>query len=484
MPVRFRKPVKTSIAPHPNYSAGLARHFGLHNTGDDTSHLRSVHDNSEALAWRLALIEQAEHTIDAQYYSWHLDTTGLLLIDRLLDAADRGVRVRLLIDDIHIFGIDRQIATLNRHRNIEVRLFNPFTFRSRFRVIRLLELLFKLDRLNHRMHNKLLVADNLLGIVGGRNIGDEYFGMHDSLNFSDLDLLIAGHCIPQLSASFDDYWNHKLSHTVHKLIALRPRVLDLKHLRQKTKTHLRSKHSELLRIEQHKQHLLATNHKPSLSTLLPIAAKVDVLYDPPGFDSNSIKKSLDTLYQCSLLTHDQLIIVSAYFIPDEVVLEAMQQLTNKNVRVQVYTNSLASIDVTVAFSGYQRYRHRLLSMGVELFEHCANITAVDNKHNALHAKCIVFDSSRVYVGTLNLDPRSAHLNTEIGLLIESPQLAIDLHETILQQQQGDYWQLSLDTNERLHWQRDTTRLMRQPSRGLWQCFTNWLFALLPIKRHL
>ena len=481
--MRLRRHSRPSSAISPDYDARLARRFKLKDDAE-YSHLRTVHDNTDAMAWRMMLIDQAEYSIDAQYYSWHLDTSGLVLIDKLIQAADRGVRVRLLLDDIHTFGLDRQIAALNRHNNIEVRLFNPFTYRSRFKLIRLMELLFKLSRLNHRMHNKLLVVDNLVAIVGGRNIGDEYLSMHNSLVFRDLDLLIAGSCIETLSTSFDTFWNDKLSFAVLKLISLRPRRHELKHLRKQIDKRLNQKKAELALINLRLSHLLGQKSK---SSQLPITARVDVLYDPPEFDENKGKHIVDILNQCSLQARDEIIIVSAYFIPDDLLLETMRQLIHDGTRIKIFTNSLSSIDVTAAFSGYQRYRPLLLSMGVELYEkrvvHASGRRS--KKSYALHSKCIVYDNSRVYVGTLNLDPRSAHLNTEIGLLINNPELASEITDYIQQQQSyGEYWKLTQDKSHNLFWHGGATCLSRQPSRGLRQNISNWLFSLLPIKRHL
>lgn len=478
--MRLRKPVQKSVAFKADYHSGLARRLALR---DETvrSHIRPLYHNKEALAWRLHLIEHAEHSIDAQYYSWRLDASGLLLIDRLIAAADRGVRVRILLDDIHAFGIDRQIATLNSHKNIELRLFNPFTYRSRFKIIRLLELVFKLSRLNHRMHNKLLVVDNLATIIGGRNIGDEYFDLHPTLSFHDLDLLITGKCVTTLSESFDLYWNHRLSYTAHKLIALRPGKKDLAHLRKRIHKRLRLTPLLLTTLRNLIEALYAHKHTDKL---LPVSANIDVLADSPGFDDSAGKRTVDALYQCSQNTQHQLTIMSAYFIPDEQLLLTMRHLIAQGVRIKIYTNSLASIDVTVAFSGYQRYRQQLLKMGVELYELRNETTDLNNQlRYAMHAKCMIYDSHRVYVGTFNLDPRSASLNTEIGLLINSPELAATIFHHI-QQQSSEYWQLMYDNAHHVVWSDGCIYLRHQPSRSVGQTISNWLFSLLPIKRHL
>jgi putative cardiolipin synthase len=212
-----------------------------------------------------------------------------------------------------------------------------------------------------------------------------------------------------------------------------------------------------------------------------------VLYDSPEFDGNKGKRIVEILNQCLLESHEEIIIVSAYFIPDDRLLETMRQLIHDGTRIKIFTNSLSSIDVTAAFSGYQHYRILLLSMGVELYEkRVANGSNRRSKKSyALHSKCMVYDNSRVYVGTLNLDPRSAHLNTEIGLLIDNAELASEITEHIQQQQSyGEYWKLTQDKSHHIYWHGGSTCLSRQPSRGLRQKLSNWLFSLLPIQRLL
>ena len=483
MRLHLRKKARRAVSLAPDYGAQLARTFGLKQSVDGESSLQTLHNNDDALGWRIALIEQAQHSIDAQYYYWYLDASGLLLIDRLIAAADRGVRVRILLDDIHLFGVDRQIAALNRHQNIEVRLFNPFTFRSRFRLMRMFELLFNLSRLNHRMHNKLLVADNLLAIAGGRNIADEYYNLHPKYLFRDLDLLLGGSCIEELSDSFDVYWNHRHSFTVRKLISLRPGIHDLVHLRTQIKKRLQPLQAEINVIDHHKQGLLDNTEIP----VLPISAKIDVLYDSPTMESGEGRQTVDALYECLRQTQDQIMIISAYFVPDDSLIDSIRQLREKNIRVTIYTNSLASIDVTVAFSGYERYRQQLLDMGVELYEYRAwqDEASPLDRRQALHTKCILYDANKAYVGTLNLDPRSARLNTEIALLIDSEALAVNIRDNINQQTSTrHYWRVEMDPTAHLHWRCGDTQLDTQPDRGRWQRISNWLFSLLPIHRHL
>jgi len=478
-----------SHAITPDHSVTLSRLFNPQQDMGDQSAFLALHNNDESLAWRIALIEQAEKTIDAQYYSWHNDTSGALLISKLIEAADRGVRVRLLLDDIDTFGADRQIATLNRHANIEVRIFNPFKLRWSFRLVRILELLWNLDRLTHRMHNKLLTSDNIVSIIGGRNIGDEYFGLSTKLVFRDIDLLVCGASVDELSCSFDLFWNNDISKRARKLIAFRPKGLDFRHMKRRLEKKLLLSRQIIQRIENLKTDLL---NQPDLTSSLIKAGSL-VFYDPPESSPTEMGQPTQSLYQCNDSTSKELTIISAYFVPSKNLMASLQALIEKGVNIQIFTNSLASIDVTVAFSGYQRYRKQLLAMGVELYEFCADpkyhsiytTPSVNVKRFSLHAKSIIYDASTVYVGTLNLDPRSAILNTEIGLLVESRALAEEVRQAFFEDlSEGEFWKVSQSHTGKINWQNGTTKTGIQPARSPIQRMFNLIYSLLPIHQHL
>ena len=488
--MRILSPKKTeSYAITPDLSVTLAQLFNLGPERSDQSGFLALHNNDESLAWRIALIEKAEKTIDAQYYSWHTDTSGALLLSKIIEAADRGVRVRLLLDDIDTFGADRQIATLNRHANIEVRIFNPFKLRWPIRLVRIIELLWNLDRLTRRMHNKLLVADNVISIIGGRNIGDEYFGLSTKLAFRDLDLLACGASVEELSNSFDLFWNNDISKPARKLIAFRPKGLDFRHMKKRLDKKTLLTRQIIQRIDNLKAGLLK---KSDLATSL-IKSDSLVFYDLPEPEHTEMGQMARSLYQCSENTSKQLIIISAYFVPSNNLIQSLQALIQRGVHIQVFTNSLASIDVTAAFCGYQRYRIQLLSMGIELFEFCARpkyhsiytTPSVNVKRFSLHAKSIIYDSSSVYVGTLNLDPRSSSLNTEIGMLVKSKALAEEIQQAFFEDlSEGEFWKVSLNHRGKTTWINGNTKTNIQPARNLLQRLLNFIYSLLPIHQQL
>ncbi|MDH5611220.1 MAG: phospholipase D family protein [Gammaproteobacteria bacterium] len=495
----MRLPIKqnSSYAIPPDYSAPLAQLFGITETNIDQqtplseypAKFLALHKNDEALAWRIALIEQAKYSIDAQYYSWHTDVSGQWLISKLIEAADRGVRVRLLLDDIHTLGTDRRIATLNRHNNIEVRIFNPFKRRWSSRFFQTFELLWNLNRLNHRMHNKLLIADNVSSIIGGRNIGDEFFGLNKSFVFRDLDLLVSGVAVKKLSDSFDLFWNSSQSKTARRLIAFRPRRINYRYMLKRLNNNLVLSQQSIRRIDAVKNDLL---NNPELKNNL-IAAKAQIFYDIPNTSSIEKNHMAHDLYQKNIQTKNQLTIISAYFIPSKALIASLQTLLNNGVHIRVLTNSLASIDVTPVFTGYERYRHQLLIMGVELFEFRAepkyhstySASTINIDYLSLHAKSIIYDDDSVYVGSLNLDPRSECLNTEIGLFVHNADLTSAVQKAFIEDlDRGKFWQVKYNERGKLIWQSKDEIITLQPARNLWQRIAKIIYSLLPIQQHL
>jgi len=495
--VLFRKPKAGSYAIKPDYSVPLANLFDITAPAAATGEaealcaakLLTIHKNDEALAWRVALIENAQYSIDAQYYSWHADISGQWLISKLIEAADRGVRVRLLLDDIHTLGADRRIATLNRHKNIEVCIFNAFKHRWSSQFFRTFELLWSLKRLNHRMHNKLLIADNLTAIIGGRNIGDEYFSLDKTYIFRDLDLVVCGAAVERFSYSFDLFWNSPISKTAWRLIAFRPGRLNFRRMLKHLNKNLQNSQHIIQRIESIKNDFLKDSELQSRL----ISTHVEIVFDLPAKKSSPEESMAQVLNQRNLQTAKQLTVISAYFIPSQSLLASFKTLRDNGVRIQVLTNSLASIDVTAIFTGYERYRHQLLNMGVELYElraepeHHPELSTTSAQINfvSLHAKSIIYDSDEVYIGTLNLDPRSEFLNTEIGMFIKNDGLTRIVHNAFIDDlSNGSYWQVKYNGEGKLIWQyRDEIRT-RQPARDFWQRVRKAIISLLPIQQHL
>jgi cardiolipin synthase C len=382
----------------------------------------------DALSLRAGLADAAEHTLDLQYYSLHEDVTTQLLIFRVLRAADRGVRVRLLVDDLYAVGRDVDLAALAASPNIEVRVFNPFLWRGAFGLSRLFELAGDLDRLNRRMHNKLWIADNAAAIIGGRNLGDIYFDAGTDVNFNDLDLLAVGPVVDELSQSFDAFWNHPLSVPIEAFVAADPGPEDAAAFRGRLQANLLefrdSVYARALRDTRLGPKLLAGD----LPLVTGVASALYHPAEPPAGDAPREPGVFQARVRAMVAgARHEIILVSPYFIPTDTGLEALGAAVRRGVRVRVLTNSLASTDVPVVHSGYARIRPQLLAAGVELHEtrpsalpgRPARWRMVGSSSASLHAKAIIVDRQQVLVGSMNLDPRSRQTNTEVAVLVDS-----------------------------------------------------------------
>ncbi len=407
--------------------AALAAHIG---PGESGFHL--LQDGHAALAARLTLAQHATRTLDVQYYLFHNDTTGRLVAAALLAAAERGVRVRLLVDDIDTADKELRLATLDHHPNIEVRLFNPFHTRSTNLLVRGWQALRESVRLNRRMHNKVFIADNQIAITGGRNIGDEYFNANHDLAFIDLDVVAAGEIVDALSHSFDEYWN---SVAAVPAAALPVETSDSRlqrasvFLQQFSAQQLDSDYGRALASADPVPGLLAGD-APWL------VAHADLIVDPPEKvlvrNKPSSKLLLGQLAGLGIDPRRRALIVSPYFVPGATGMAYFEYWRSRGVRVDVLTNAYAASDVPVVHAGYAKYRIPLLEAGVGLYELKPVADPIGGRlrdlgrgssRASLHAKAFVFDDEHVFIGSFNFDPRSTRLNTEMGLVIDSPELA-------------------------------------------------------------
>jgi putative cardiolipin synthase len=385
-------------------------------------------EGRDAFVARALLARLAERSIDTQYYMWHQDTVGRLLIKELISAADRGVRVRLLIDDM--YGSDGQDTWLamDAHPKIDVRLFNPFS-RSQPKV---LQFVTRFKDVNYRMHSKTFTVDNQATIVGGRNIGDEYFDADPDLAFADLDALAVGPVVPQVSTEFDEYWNSEYAYPVSTLLPAGSDA-DLQALRDQAGAFF-AESSTTSYLEAVKNSKLANE----------LRAGTAEFHWGPGkiIHDSSEKKAHDENWQQELLisqlapyitgSTEEVIMVSPYFVPGQQATDALCKLVQNGVRVRILTNSLASNDVAAVHAGYTKYRKPLLRCGVELYELNEQLKNEQRKafswlpglsKSSLHAKTMVFDKKRMFVGSFNFDQRSLHINNEIGLVFEQVGLA-------------------------------------------------------------
>lgn len=441
----------------------------------------------DALFWRLASIDTATTSIDAQYFIWKLDAVGSLLLERVLQAADRGVRVRLLLDDSFLSGEDMDLVAAAAHPNLEMRVFNPFQVRSSIMLARFLENLNDFERTNHRMHNKILVADNTVAVIGGRNIADEYFGFSNKVNFRTFDVLTTGMVVPEISNSFDDYWNSGWSFPIEFIDHKQGTKDELVQLRKK----LRANYGVLDRWMRDNS-IVSRNWDQHWSGLAPelLPGRALVIQDDPHFEgTNPPVEAAAHIRKIFEKTDKQAMSVSAYLVPSASLLEIARQLTDRGVRIRVLTNSLASNNHIPAHTAYRHQRRKILAAGVELHElmpdppERTHIEApgFQGKHIGLHAKILVLDERLVFVGTINVDPRSMTLNTEVSLMIESPALA----RAILSEFEPDFspensWRVTADDNGKLTWSSENEMLEFQPAGSIWRRLADSIIGLFPV----
>jgi putative cardiolipin synthase len=465
--------------------------------GESAFHL--LPDSVDALIARVVLMGYADRSLDLQYYIWHDDLTGRELAATLLRAADRGVRVRVLLDDLGTNADDQMLLALSSHPNVEIRLFNPVANR-RFKT---LGTAIEFGRVNRRMHNKALIADNQGTILGGRNIGDEYFGASSTVAFGDLDVLAHGPIVRDVSTAFDEYWNSNASYPIENLLGRQADPSALATGRAELDAWLASKENGAY-VQQTKARLTQVVQSRDAEFTW---GKATLLYDDPSKIARTpsdVEGHLISRFRALKLkpTH-HLLIVSPYFVPGKRGVAWLSGLTQHGVHVTVLTNSLAATDVAAVHAGYQRYRKALLEAGVQLYELKPVATTnsnVDKKNSvfgsskaSLHAKTYVFDRESVFIGSMNLDPRSVELNTEIGVYCESERAARQVTEHVNSSLARGAWRLELRTDvtgaSHIVWN-DTaedgtvTVLDSEPEVSALRRAGIWFLAILPIESQL
>ncbi|NPT38185.1 phospholipase D family protein [Paraburkholderia xenovorans] len=417
LPVTEATPLRTALMPveaaHP-----------------DQSGFRLLPNGTDALQMRIALARAATRTLDMQYYIANEDTTGKLLLGAALYAADHGVRVRMLVDDLNFKDIDRVMAGLNSHENIEIRVFNPFGSAQQGLFERTTNVFTQIGHFTRRMHNKAMIADNQLAIVGGRNLGDEYFSASETLQFRDLDVLAAGPITADISASFDDYWNSSIAYPLRVLNKQKFDAKELDQTRDELRQHWRTNADPYNAKPLNATPLASQIAKDQLGlTWAPAEFKADlpekIVHPSPDYVSPPMQRLGELMRDAQ----KDFLVISPYFVPHETGVKAAGELTHRGVRIAVLTNSLAATDAVAVQAGYNPFRVPLLQQGVELYEfkpeqHMPRVGFTGSRSRAsLHAKTYVIDRKILVIGSMNLDPRSANLNTELALVIHSPPLA-------------------------------------------------------------
>lgn len=462
----------------------------LGNPGDGRSGVRLISNGEEALAARLLIASRAERSIDAQYYLLHDDPTGHIFAASLLEAADRGVRVRLLLDDMYNAGYDPMTAALDQHPNIEIRLFNP-VWRDRGRIRAGLT---DFKRINRRMHNKSMTSDNAVTIVGGRNIGAEYFLAKKEMNYADLDVLAVGPVVDQVSNSFDQYWNSRAA-VPAKVVIGEPAAYGIEDARARL----------LELVDQAKQtpyaKALVRKGKSSFSkdsfslSWVPAQLYADHPSKVAGAESEDpvLASQLIPYFEAA---ENDVQVISGYFVPRSSGVKWMTELENRGVDVRVITNSLGSNDVDLVYAHYAKKRKSLLRGGVELYELRPDLNFVQHRGSAwehsrsgLHSKAFAIDDRYLFIGSFNWDPRSVNINTEMGILIDSPPLTKKAMQAVNGVLDANTFHVQLSKAEILTWttQREDGVMLRynsEPTGKFWDHLWTGFLGILPIGSQL
>lgn len=470
---------------------------------------RLLRTGSAALQARLALANAAQRTLDLQYYIADEDDTGKLVLEAALRAADRGVRVRMLIDDLNFKDLDNIMLTLNNHKNIEIRVFNPFATADEGMFARVGNAMTDLDTLDRRMHNKAMIVDNQIAVVGGRNIGDEYFDASPNLVFRDLDVIVAGPLVSGVSASFDEFWNSDEAYPLHALNNTSIDQADIDKVRKDLGEHWQKEFADT-----HDKPLYQSSISDQLTreaiglVWAPGELRVDhpeKIEGDPDYESPPARR----LGELVRGAHTSVDLISPYFVPHDHGVETIRTLSAQGVHFRILTNSLASTDAVAVHAGYSPYRRPLLEAGVELYElkpvqtdvHVGGLMGSESRAS-LHAKAYVIDRQIAVIGSMNLDRRSIGLNTELTVVIHSPVIAGEVEEVferaisprtsyrVMLASQAEAAQLippGLSPSS-LVWITEDNGTRRtyntDPDAGLWRNIETGIFFVLPVKNQL
>ena len=454
-------------------------------------------DNADAFIARSVMISMAKKTLDIQSYIIHNDASGQYLAYALISAAERGVQVRILVDDINLSGRDSGLKILSQHKNIQIRIFNPLSYRNWFRNV---ELIIHLQRAGRRMHNKAFIADNLTAVIGGRNIGDEYFDARKDLNFVDLDLLSTGPIVSDITHSFNHYWDSQWSTPIEKINKIKVVAKQFISFKKKLNDRwYKTRNSDYFASLKQSDFMQAMINQD-----LPfIYAKARLFYDHP-------EKLL--IQQSVIINHigpqvlpyferaqKELLIASPYFVPGNTGVSWLHKKRIQGVKISILTNSLATTDVIAVHAAYKKYRKKLLDESINLFELKATVHNLYSKtkklikltpNSRLHAKYIVVDQKYVFIGSANMDPRSKDLNTEIGIMVDNKELA---QQTLLLFDRTttleNSYQILLDkTNNRLFWKtisnNKVIHYFSEPDTGFFKKIAMFILSLFPIENLL
>jgi putative cardiolipin synthase len=454
----------------------------------DHSGFYPMNDGVDALTARLLLAENAEKSIDVQYYLIKNDIVGRVFVYTLLKAADRGVRVRLLVDDMFTSGYDAGLAALNSHPNFEIRIFNPF---HRGAAGKAQSAVTGFGRINRRMHNKSFTVDNQITIIGGRNIADEYFGAREDAKFGDLDVMGIGPVVQDVSNMFDTYWNHEAALPVPAFVKeLDDPEAALNELRERLARSMDeikdSKYAEAVAVK----YLEYLQPGKRLFEWAPYELVVDSPDKGVKAKAEEAESITTPLIESIRSAERELIIISPYFVPLKSGVEGLAGLEERGVEVTVVTNSLAANNQFTVHGGYAPSRKPLLEAGVEIYEarpdaDVAGTEFIDasGAKATLHTKAFVVDDKEVFIGSFNFDPRSADLNTELGVIIRDPELALVYAVLIDEALRDQAFEVFLNEDGKVRWRgyRHGEEIIydKEPETTWGQRFSAWFARILP-----
>lgn len=456
-------------------------------------------DPLEAIASRIQLIEKSEKKLDLQYYIWDNDKIGSLALYKIIQAADRGVKVRLLMDDNNAKAMESIYLALDQHQNIDVKLFNPYKFRR----LRPIDMVLDLKRINRRMHNKIFTADNQITLIGGRNMSNQYYNVSDNYQFSDVDVMLVGQAVDDITHSFDEYWNHSYAYPVRNIVNHQQYTLRYESLKAQLYTHYQE-----ITVQ---NYLDLSNRTHDFDQWLNNNIQLDwvkaeVIKDSPDKIKAKAKKEQQLNFQ--MIKHLEMPkstvdIISAYFVPERTGEKRLSAIAQTGVEVRVLTNSFKANDVALVHAFYANYRKDLLKNGVQLYEFLPALPEeLQNKNNlriskdskvslkglsrsSLHAKMLALDDKQVFIGSFNFDPRSANLNTEIGVILNSKSLANAVHHTMDENLKKYAYKLVLDSKNNINWKQSTPDgirvLTKEPRMKWWQRIGVKMISWLPIE---
>lgn len=468
---------------HPNQSG-----FHLISTG------------SEGFRMRMALVRAAEKSLDLQYYGIQDDATSNLMLEAVVRAAQRGVRIRFLLDNSSYSQVSKTLSILDEFKNLEIRVFNPFYAPDQSIATKVVNTLTDLENIERRMHNKVLISDNQMAITGGRNLGDEYFEQNADVAFKDIDILAAGPIVPLMSQSFDAYWNNEKSVPVDQMKAKKATPEEIQAIRKQLSDHW-GKTAKTPKGKQILSSTIADKLKTRAYKLFWCTAEL-AADNPNKIDQeaeDTISYPFQTLKKMVADAKEEFVVISPYFVPRKDGMEWIKSITDRNIRIRVLTNSLASTDVVAVHAGYRPYREELLTYGIELYE----MKPIDGKrprqrllgkkvpaHASLHAKVYVIDRKKIMIGSFNLDPRSIELNTELTLVLHSPEIAAQVIAMFDEVTKPDtsYHVMRAKDGKGIVWKtREKNKVKyytREPQAGVWRRIQENALSLLPLEDHL